>query len=146
MSAGAQAVIEARGLRIEVGAHLLLRDIALSISVGERVALVGRNGAGKSTLLRALTGFGELGRLPRERLRVLGTDLADAHRREVLRTLRARVAQVHQSLHLVGRLSALDNVLIGMHTRLHTGALGAILRTRKVKQEETEARHRAATQ
>jgi phosphonate transport system ATP-binding protein len=113
VSAGAQAVIEARGLRIEVGAHLLLRDIALSISVGERVALVGRNGAGKSTLLRALTGFGEFGRLPRERLRVLGTDLADAHRREVLRTLRARVAQVHQSLHLVGRLSALDNVLIG---------------------------------
>ena len=30
-----------------------------------------------------------------------------------LRRLRARVAQVHQGLHLVGRLSALDNVLIG---------------------------------
>lgn len=92
---------------------MLLHDVALSISVGERVAVVGRNGAGKSTLLHALTGFGGFGRLPRERLRVLGTDLADAHRREVLRALRASVAQVHQGLHLVGRLSALDNVLIG---------------------------------
>jgi ABC-2 type transport system ATP-binding protein len=36
-----------------------LRDITLSLSVGDRVGLVGHNGAGKSTLLRLLSGIYE---------------------------------------------------------------------------------------
>lgn len=110
------AVIEAQGLQVSVGRQVLLRDIGLRITAGERVALVGHNGAGKSTLLRALTGFNGQGCVTRGSLRVLGTDVAIAGHAEgggLLRRLRARVGQVHQGLHLVGRLSALDNVLIG---------------------------------
>ena len=36
-----------------------LRDITLSLTVGDRVGLVGHNGAGKSTLLRLLSGIYE---------------------------------------------------------------------------------------
>ena len=110
------AVIEAQGLQVSVGQQLLLRDIGLRITAGERVALVGHNGAGKSTLLRALTGLNGQGCVTRGSLRVLGTEVAIAGHAEggrLLRSLRARVGQVHQGLHLVGRLSALDNVLIG---------------------------------
>lgn len=109
-------VIEAQGLQVSVGKQVLLRDIGLRITAGERVALVGHNGAGKSTLLRTLTGFSGATQVTRGSLRVLGTDIAtpgNAQGGERLRRLRARVAQVHQGLHLVGRLSALDNVLIG---------------------------------
>ncbi len=35
----------------------VLRDITLSISAGQRVAIVGENGAGKSTLIKLLTGL-----------------------------------------------------------------------------------------
>lgn len=104
------AVIRAQGLQVSAGKQLLLRDIALRIAPGERVALVGHNGAGKSTLLRALTGFMAVSR---GSLTVLGTELAGPQPAAQLRSLRSRVAQVHQGLHLVARLSALDNVLIG---------------------------------
>lgn len=106
-------VIEARGLRVSAGAQALLRDVGLRVTAGERVALVGHNGAGKSTMLRALTGFGEGQLVTGGDLRVLGTEMVTAPSGEALRRLRSQVAQVHQGLHLVGRLSALDNVLIG---------------------------------
>jgi branched-chain amino acid transport system ATP-binding protein len=41
------------------------------------------------------------------------------------------------------QMTALENVLVGMHCRLHGGILGSIVRTRKVKREEAEARDKA---
>ena len=103
-------VIHAEGLSVLAGGSTLLHGLALRVHAGERVAVVGHNGAGKSTLLRALSGFSPVAR---GRLQVLGTELSPAPPAAELRRLRRRVAQVHQGLHLVGRLSALDNVLIG---------------------------------
>lgn len=83
---------------------------ALSIGQGERIAIVGHNGAGKSTLLRLLTGF-----MPAAhgRIEVLGRNLTAGPSAQELWALRCEVGQIHQGLHLVGRLSALENVLIG---------------------------------
>lgn len=112
MSVTPLPAIDARGLHVRVGEHMLLRDVTLTVAPGERVAIVGHNGAGKSSLLRAVSAFSPV---DQGVLDVLGVDLHSAQGAtpRSLRTLRSRVAQVHQGLHLVGRLSALDNVLIG---------------------------------
>ena len=44
------------GVRFTLGNTALLQGAALSVSPGERLALVGRNGSGKSTLLRIAAG------------------------------------------------------------------------------------------
>ena len=103
-------VFEARGVHISVGTNVLLRDVNFTIYEGERVAIVGHNGAGKSSLLRAMTGFCAV---THGSLCVLGTDMNGLRERGTLRNVRSRIAQVHQGLNLVGRLSAIDNVLIG---------------------------------
>ena len=87
----------------------------LTLAAVERVALVGHNGAGKSTLLRALAGFG---RASGGVLRVPGTDLSAPCPPASLRQLRCRVAHVHQSLHLVGRPTALASVVQARQTTL----------------------------
>ena len=111
--------IEVHDLRVDAGGRCLLDVPELKLRHGERVALVGPNGAGKSTLLKAISG---LMPVARGRLWVLGrsfgaptaapTTTAPLTRAQ-WRSLRAEVGQVMQGLHLVPRLNACDNVVLG---------------------------------
>ncbi|WP_051797485.1 ABC transporter ATP-binding protein [Catenuloplanes japonicus] len=47
----------ARGLRVRLGAAIVLDGVDLDVAPGEWVTVIGPNGAGKSTLLRALSGL-----------------------------------------------------------------------------------------
>ena len=104
------ACIELRGVRCTLGGRTLLDIDRLVVGEGERVAIVGHNGAGKSTLLRVLSGFT---RPTAGQVSVLGLRLDSPLPPARLRALRCEAGQVLQGLHLVPRLSALENVLIG---------------------------------
>ena len=107
MTAG---LIALRHVHVVASNRTLLDIEALDIGAGERIAVVGANGAGKSTLLRLLSGFV----VPSQgTVRVLGQTLDQAPPPAALRALRAQVGPVMQGLHLVARLSALENTLIG---------------------------------
>ena len=87
-----------------------MRVDKLRIDQGERVALVGHNGAGKSTLFRLLSGFivADEGHV-----QILQRELHSRLPASEMRKLRCEVGQVMQGLHLVQRLTAIENVLIG---------------------------------
>ena len=115
MNRAPHVVIE--NLRCEAAHGRVTLEIArLRIDAGERLAIVGPNGAGKSTLLRCLSGFAApvAGRV-QVLDRVVDVRMAGAE----LRRLRGDVAQVLQGLHLVQRLTVLENVLVGALGRLH---------------------------
>ena len=52
--------LAAESLDAGYGRLQILRDIDLTVNVGETVAILGANGAGKTTLVRALTGFADI--------------------------------------------------------------------------------------
>jgi phosphonate transport system ATP-binding protein len=86
--------------------------ITLTIAPNSIVALIGANGAGKSTILRCIPRLIEP---DAGEIRVLGTDILGSRRE--LRRLRSRIGFVFQKHNLVGRLSALTNVVHGAQAR-----------------------------
>ncbi len=112
------AAIDLEGLDVVVAGRRLLHIAQLHIAAGERVALVGPNGAGKSSLLRVLGGFLEP---THGRVSVLGRTWGTLGQPGIsaaaLRNLRAEVGQVMQGLHLVPRLTARENVIVGALAR-----------------------------
>jgi ATP-binding cassette subfamily F protein uup len=55
----APPLIQLDGIRLTFGGTPLFTDVALVVSPGDRIALVGRNGSGKSTLLKIVAGLAE---------------------------------------------------------------------------------------
>ena len=86
-----------------------LRPTTAVFRRGQFIVLLGTSGAGKSTLLRSLNG---LVRPTSGEVRVEGRGSIFASRAR-LRDHRRRTGMVFQQHHLIGRLSALDNVLTG---------------------------------
>lgn len=83
--------------------------IRTRFSAGQFVVLLGPSGAGKSTLLRCLNGLIEP---TRGDVKVEGLGSIFQSRR-ALREHRRRTGMIFQQHHLIGRLTALQNVLLG---------------------------------
>ena len=113
-----EAVVDVRDLRLEIKGRRILDVPSLTVRHGERVALIGPNGAGKSSLLKVLGGFASASQ---GRVTVLGREVTGAGPNAMdaaqWRALRAEIGQVMQGLHLVSRLSAVENVVLGALAR-----------------------------
>ena len=118
----------------QFGDQMVLREVEFSARYGEFVGLVGPSGAGKSTLLRLMNG---MHRADSGSVRVLGADPAACSRRE-LRELRARIGFVFQNFGLVGRLTAMENVLTGALATLRWPRYGIMTYPRSLRERAVE--------
>jgi phosphonate transport system ATP-binding protein len=109
MTVNAGNTLRVDGLSKRYGNVLALDDLTVSVEPGEMVVLLGPSGAGKSTLFRCLTGLVK----PDEgEVWLLGEPIHRLDRR-ALQNHRRSIGLVFQQHNLVGRLSAMDNVLTG---------------------------------
>ncbi|HET9018275.1 MAG TPA: ABC transporter ATP-binding protein, partial [Acetobacteraceae bacterium] len=135
--AGAGNLLEVRGVTVRFGGLVALNAVDLVVPAGGVVAVIGPNGSGKSTLFNVITGLVPAGS---GSIRFGGEEILHLPPHRIL----ARgLARTFQNIRLFPNLTVLDNVLIGQHARLSTGALGAVLRPPRTRVEESRALQRA---
>jgi phosphonate transport system ATP-binding protein len=124
-------LVRVRGLTKGFGSTTALAGVDLDVTAGELVVLLGLSGSGKSTLLRCLNG---LHRPTGGEVEVLDTRVDTAGAGE-LRRLRTQVGFVFQHFNLVGRLTCLENVLVGGLGRLRAPRYGIATYPRAMRAE-----------
>jgi branched-chain amino acid transport system ATP-binding protein len=130
-------IVQVEQLRKEFGGLVAVDDVDFTIPQHQIVSLIGPNGAGKTTFFNMLTGVYRptAGRVVLKEEVVTGKPPHAITERGVGRTF--------QNIRLFQTMTALENVLVGMHTQLKGGIVPSILRTSRVKREEVAARKRA---
>jgi branched-chain amino acid transport system ATP-binding protein len=119
------------------GGLVAVNDVSFDVKKGEVFALIGPNGAGKTTLFNGVTGL-----LPPTDGSVLfeGQEIAGTKPHKVAQL---GIARTFQNIRLFEYMTALENVLVGQHSRMRAGLFGSILRPPWVRSEEKEVREKA---
>lgn len=140
------AILETRNVTRRFGGLVAVDSVSISIPKGAIAGVIGPNGAGKTTLFNMIAGIyqpseGEILFDGQVMMNSGGTFGGKSRRPDQVMAL--GIARTFQNIRLFANMTAIENVQIGMHCRMKTSALGAILRNSEVREEESRSRVRA---
>jgi branched-chain amino acid transport system ATP-binding protein len=131
-------ILEATGVSKIFGGLVAVDEVSFAVPERSIVSIIGPNGAGKTTFFNMLTG------LYKPSTGWITFDGRDITRARPDRILAAGMARTFQNIRLFGTMTALENVMVGEHSRMQAGLFGSILRLPGVRKEERVAREKAA--
>jgi branched-chain amino acid transport system ATP-binding protein len=130
-------LLVASDIRKEFGGLVAVNDVDFAIPQGSIVSLIGPNGAGKTTFFNMLTGVYKptAGQIVFD-----GTDVTGKPPHAITQL---GIGRTFQNIRLFQQMTALENVLVGMHSRLKGGIVRSVLHTPGLMRQERGAADRA---
>ena len=133
----AEALLDVRGVTVRFGGVVALDNVSFEVEQGQILGLIGPNGAGKTTLFNCLSRLYQ----PSE-----GEILFEGQ--SVLATPRHLIADMgigrtFQNVALFDRLTVLENVMVGRHSKTDSSFFANALRLPSVVAEQKAARDRS---
>jgi branched-chain amino acid transport system ATP-binding protein len=127
------AILVAKKVTKRFGGLVAVREVDLEVKENGIQSIIGPNGAGKTTFFNCVTGFynpeeGEI-LLEGKPINGLSTD----------RVAKRGISRTYQNIRLFKNMTVVENILVGMHTHLHSNILGAIFHTSGTQKEEAAA-------
>jgi ABC-type branched-subunit amino acid transport system ATPase component len=130
-------VLSIRSVSKRFGGLTAVDDVSFEVPTGQVFALIGPNGAGKTTLFNCVTGMFP----PSEGAVVFeGGEITGAKPHEVAEL---GLARTFQTIRLFDFMTAMDNVRVGEHVRMHAKLWDALFKTRFARREERLVEERA---
>ncbi|MBF6613925.1 MAG: ABC transporter ATP-binding protein [Chloroflexi bacterium] len=119
------------------GGLVAVNSVDFTIPQNSIVSLIGPNGAGKTTFFNTITG---LYKPTSGKLIFDGRDITGIAPSAIMSR---GIARTFQNIRLFSNMTALENVLVGQHSRMHSGLVSSVLRLRSMRNEEAHARQKA---
>jgi branched-chain amino acid transport system permease protein len=123
---------------MQFGGLKALNQVDLNVARGSVHGLIGPNGSGKSTMMNVLTGIYK----PTAGGVVFAGQAISG--RTPSQIALGGIARTFQNVQLFGEMTALENVLVGLHHSFRSSWLDAMLSTPRYRREEAAARERAS--
>ena len=125
-------ILETRGVTKQFGGLTAVNDVNFNVRQGSITSLIGPNGAGKTTFFNMITGL----YVPTAGSIVFaGQSLVGRKPHDVTA---AGIGRTFQNIRLFANMTAVENVMVGMHTRMHAGVLGILANVAGVRALATD--------
>ena len=130
-------MLEVVNLNKSFGGIMALTDVSFQVNRGTITSLIGPNGAGKTTLLNVISGIylASAGEILFE-----GSNISGILPHQVTYL---GITRTFQNLQVFQNMTALENVMVGFHSRTSSEFVACLARTLKVRREEKEVREKA---
>ena len=124
------ALLESRGVSKRFGGLTALNEVDFTLEEGHIASIIGPNGAGKTTFFNVFTGIyvPEEGMVTFRGVPVLG------RRPDQITAL--GICRTFQNIRLFPRMTAIENVMVGMHSRVPLGFWDVITRNARWREHE----------
>ena len=131
------SVLSVNNVTKQFGGLTALSDVNLHVEQGEIVGVIGPNGAGKTTLFNIVTGL----YTPTKGSIYLGDTEITAKAPHKIAAM--GFGRTFQNIRLFAKMSALDNILVAMHTKTKANLVDAVFHTPRARREEKECIRKA---
>jgi ABC-type branched-subunit amino acid transport system ATPase component/ABC-type branched-subunit amino acid transport system permease subunit len=130
-------LLTANHVLMQFGGLKALNDVELRVKRGTVHGLIGPNGSGKSTMMNVLTGIyvptaGDISFAGRSLVGRTSSDIA-----------LSGIARTFQNVQLFGEMTALQNVMVGLHHSFRSNLVDVAVNTPRYQREDTSATARA---
>jgi len=127
------SILTTKRLTKQFGGLVAIDSLDLTVKENSIHSVIGPNGAGKTTLFNCITGFykPEFGEID-----LMGHSLVGLLPDQIVRL---GIARTYQNIRLFPALTAMENILVGLHTHLKARFFGIVVGTPGTRKEEQQA-------
>lgn len=130
-------VLEIKNVTKSFGGITALKNVSFTVEKGQIYGLIGPNGAGKTTMFNCITNIFE----PTEgEIYFNGENITKLKSYKITEK---GICRTYQNIRLFSQMTAIQNVMVGGHSRISSGVFRSVFRTKSQKQEEKKLRERA---